>query len=122
MNNFIILRCGSSTMELNVENFFPTTQAKLIKLINIILHSGNEPELYLEQIQDALKERLEWIQKKRSYYCYMDADPIENCEIDRYYVDLQHKAVKKTMDLIVKTQERLAKNYEVISGICEDQK
>ena len=119
---YMLFKCGSTTMELIPDKFFPTTQPKLNKLINIILHEAADPWEYLEEIREYMQERLQWLQQKRSYYCYKDEDPAEDCDIDKYYVDLQHKAVSKTMNLIIKTQERLNKNYEIIQGICEDKK
>lgn len=119
---YLLFKCGSTTIELITDKFFPTTQAKLNKLINIIWHGAERPEEYLEQILEYMEERLQWLQQKRSYYFHMEEDPVEDSDIDKYYTDLQHKAVSKTMDLIIKTQVRLSKNYEIIQGICEDQK
>ena len=84
-----------------------------------ILMAADFPECdeYVDQVKEYLKDRLKTLSAKRSFYNnqYMKAKDCD--EIDEYYIELQTVAVRKTVDHIVKLQEKVRKNLEYVESL-----
>lgn len=108
-------KSGSTKMTIDPDKFFPLPMDKLRKFIKILSQADNSVE-YLDQVEGYLKDRLETLSAKRSFYNnhYIKAKDCD--EIDKYYIGLQADAIRKTVDHIVKLQEKVRKNLEYVEN------
>lgn len=96
---------------------------KLRKFVKV-LSQADFPECveYLDQVERYLKDRLKTLSEKSSFYNnhYMKAKDLKakDCdEIDKFYIELQTVAVRKTVDHIAKLQEKVRKNLEYVKSL-----
>lgn len=111
-------KSGSAKMTIDPDKFFPKSMADMKKFMKILM-AADFPECdeYVEQVKGYLKDRLETLSAKRSFYNnhYMKAKDCD--EIDEYYIELQTVAVRKTVDHIAKLQEKVRKNLEYVESL-----
>lgn len=111
-------QCGSTHMVIDPDKFFPKSMAEMKKFMKILM-AADFPECdeYVEQVKGYLKDRLRVLSAKRSFYNnhYMKAKDCD--DIDEYYIELQTIAVRKTVDHIVKLQEKVGKNLEYVESL-----
>lgn len=111
-------KSGSAKMTIDPDKFFPKSMADMKKFMKILM-AADFPECdeYVEQVKGYLKDRLRALSEKRSFYNnhYMKAKDCD--EIDEYYIELQTVAVRKTVDHIVKLQEKVRKNLEYVESL-----
>ena len=111
-------KSGSANMTIDPDKFFPKSMADMKKFIKILM-AADFPECdeYVGQVKGYLKDRLKTLSAKRSFYNnhYMKTKYYD--EIDEYYIELQNMAVRKTVDHIVKLQEKVRKNLEYVESL-----
>ena len=111
-------KSGSAKMTIDPDKFFPKSMDDMKKFMKILM-AADFPECdeYVEQVKGYLKDRLETLSAKRSFYNnhYMKTKDCD--EIDEYYIELQNMAVRKTVDHIVKLQEKVRKNLEYVESL-----
>lgn len=111
-------KSGSTEMTIDPDKFFPLPMNKLKKFTAILSQADYWDSVeYMEQVKGYLKNRLRTLSAKRSFYnnLYMKAKDCD--EIDEYYIELQTIAVRKTVDHIVKLQEKVRKNLEYVESL-----
>lgn len=107
-------KSGTTRMTIDPDKFFPLPMNKLEKFTAILSQADNSVE-YLDQVEEYLKERIQLLKMKRSFYISQyPKDPSD--DIDAFYGKLQTEALRKTVSYIEKLQEKLKKNLEYVEN------
>lgn len=111
-------KSGSTKMTIDPDKFFPLPMDKLRKFVKV-LSQADFPECveYLDQVERYLNDRLKTLSEKRSFYNNHYMKNKECDDIDEFYIELQSIAVRKTVDHIVKLQEKVRKNLEYVESL-----
>lgn len=109
-------KSGSTKMTIDPDKFFPLPMDKLRKFVKV-LSQADFPDCvdYLDQVEHYLKDRIQFLKMKRSFYINSyPKDPSD--DVDEFYMKLQTESIRKTVDYIVKQQEKLEKNLEYVEN------
>lgn len=109
-------KSGTTRMTIDPDKFFPLPMDKLRKFVKV-LSQEDFPECveYLDQVEKYLKDRIQFLKIKLSFYINSyPEDPSD--DIDEFYMKLQADAVRKTIDHIIRLQEKLKKNLEYVEN------
>lgn len=102
-------------MVIDPDKFFPLTVAKMKKFMEVLLQANDLDRVeYINRVQDYLQDRIRWLIHKRNFYNSLYITDKGRDEIEEYYINLQTVAVRKTVDRINKTKEKLKRNLEIL--------
>lgn len=111
-------QCGSTHMVIDPDKFFPLTVAKMKKFMEVLLQANDLDRVeYLDQVEHYLKDRTKTLQVQRSFYLSHYDKITDPDTVDEFYMKLQADAVRKTIDHIVKLQEKVRKNLEYVESL-----
>lgn len=110
-------KSGTTRMTIDPDKFFPLPMNKL-KKFTAILSQADFPECveYLDQVEQYLKDRTKALQVQRSFYLSHYDKITDPDTVDEFYMKLQADAVRKTVDHIIRLQEKLKKNLEYVEN------
>lgn len=110
-------KSGTTRMTIDPDKFFPLPMNKL-KKFTAILSQADFPECveYLDQVEQYLKDRTKALQVQRSFYLSHYDKITDPDTVDEFYMNLQADAVRKTIDHIIRLQEKLRKNLEYVEN------
>ena len=108
-------KSGSTEMTIDPDKFFPLPMDKLRKFVKILSQADHNVE-YLDQVEHYLKDRTETLQAQRSFYLGHYDKITDPDTVDEFYMKLQADAVRKTIDYIIRLQEKLKKNLEYVEN------
>lgn len=110
-------KSGSTKMTIDPDKFFPLPMDKLRKFVKV-LSQADFPDCveYLEQVEGYLKDRTKTLQVQRAFYLSHYDKITDPDTVDEFYMKLQADAVRKTIDHIIRLQEKLKKNLEYVEN------
>ena len=110
-------KSGSTKMTIDPDKFFPLPMDKLRKFVKV-LSQADFPDCvdYLDQVEEYLKDRTKTLQVQRSFYLSHYDKITDPDTVDEFYMKLQADAVRKTIDHIIKLQEKVGKNLEYVEN------
>ena len=108
-------KSGSTEMTIDPDKFFPLPMNKLKKFTAILSQADHSVE-YLDQVEHYLKDRTKALQVQRSFYLSHYDKITDPDTVDEFYMNLQADAVRKTIDHIIRLQEKLRKNLEYVEN------
>ena len=108
-------KSGSTKMTIDPDKFFPLPMDKLRKFIKILSQADYWDSVeYLNQVEKYLKDRTKVLQGKRVFYLNHYEKIFDPDTVDEFYIKLQADAVRKTIDHIIRLQEKLKKNLDYV--------
>lgn len=108
-------QCGSTHMTIDPDKFFPLPMDKLRKFIKILSQADYWDSVeYLNQVEEYLKDRTNTLQAQRAFYLSHYDKITDPDSVDELYMKLQADAVRKTIDHIIRLQEKLKKNLDYV--------
>lgn len=108
-------KSGSTEMTIDPDKFFPLPMDKLRKFVKVLSQADNSVE-YLDQVEHYLKDRTKTLQVQRSFYLNHYDKITDPDTVDEFYMKLQADAVRKTIDHIIRLQDKLKKNLDYVEN------